>query len=168
MDPKPLSRTRKKKEDRALQALGEALVALPPDQLAALNLPVELSEAIQLARKTRQHGARRRQFQYIGALMRHIDTAPIQKALANIRSGDLKKAQAFKRIEAWRDGLRDGRFEMIEDILVCCPQADRQQLAQLARNACREAQDGGGPSASRKLFRYLQKISAERKGGHEP
>ena len=168
MASKPVSRTRKKKEDRALQALGEALVVLPPEQLTAVNLPAELFEAIQLARKTRQHGARRRQLQYIGALMRHIDTGPIQKALANIRSGDLKKAQTFKRIEAWRDALRDGRFEMIEDILVCCPEADRQQLTQLARNACREAQGGKGPGASRKLFRYLQRIFAEGQNRQEP
>ena len=161
MDPKPVSRTRKKKEDRALQTLGEALVALPPEQLVSFDLPAELREALDLARKTRQHGARRRQLQYIGALMRRIDTAPIHQALANIRRGNLTKARAFQRIEAWRDALLDGRFEMVEDILERCPEGDRQQLAQLARNACREARRGRGSGASRKLFRYLQRISAE-------
>ena len=158
MDAKPVSRTRKKKEDRALQDLGEALLALPPEQLGSFDLPVELREALDLARKTRQHGARRRQIQYIGALMRHIDTAPIHQALANIQRGDLLKAQAFKRIESWRDGLREGRFALVEDILAACPQADRQQLTQLARNAWREAQAGKKPVAARKLFRYLQRI----------
>lgn len=161
MDPKTVSRTRKKKEDRDRQALGEALVALPPEQLATFDLPTEMREALDLARKTRQHGARRRQLQYIGALMRRIDTAPIHQALANIQRGDLAKARAFKRIEAWRNGLRDGRFEIVEDILACCPEADRQQLTQLARNACREARSGKGPGASRKLFRYLQRILVE-------
>ncbi len=161
MDPQPVSRTRKKKEDRALQTLGEALVSLSPEQLATFDLPAELREALDLARKTRQHGARRRQLQYIGALMRRIDTAPIHQALANIQRGNLAKARAFQRIEAWRDALRDGRFEMIEDILNRCPEADRQQLAQLARNACREARRDKGSGAYRKLFRYLQRISPE-------
>ena len=161
MDPQPVSRTRKKKDDRALQAMGEALVALSPEQLAAFDLPAELREALDLARQTRQHGARRRQLQYIGALMRRIDTVPIREALANIQRGDLLKAQAFKRIEAWRDALREGHCKLVEDILVACPQADRQQLKQLARNACREAREGKGPGASRRLFRYLQQIATE-------
>ena len=161
MDDKPVSRTRKKKDDRALQTLGEALVALPPEQLAAFDLPVELHEALDLARKTRQHGARRRQLQYIGALMRRIDTAPIRQALANFQHGNLIKARAFKRIEAWRDALRNGRFDKVEDILSCCPDAERQQLTQLARNAWREARESQGSSASRKLFRYLQRIAPE-------
>ena len=85
------SRTRKKNEDRALQRLGERLVALPLGQLAAMELPDELLAAIELAHKIKSHGARRRQIQYIGALMRHIDPQPIEAALERIRSGILRK-----------------------------------------------------------------------------
>ncbi len=153
------SRTQRKKADQARKALGEALLKLSPDQAAGIDLPSDLRAAVQLARRTRAHGARRRQMQYIGTLLRRIDTAPIKKALANIQRGDLEKAQAVKRIEAWRDALRDGHDEIIETILAVCPEADRQQLRQLARNARRDAREGKGPAASRKLFRYLQKIS---------
>ncbi|MBL0713541.1 MAG: DUF615 domain-containing protein [Desulfosarcina sp.] len=159
MDQKPLSRTRMKKEDQALQELGETLVALAPEQIAAIDLPVELREAVKLARRTRPHGARRRQLKYIGALMRRIDTAPIRQALDNFRRGDLKKALAFKRLETWRDALREGNHELVEAILARCPDADRQQLTQLARNARREAREGKGPGASRKLFCYLRRIT---------
>lgn len=158
LDQAPPSRTRLKKEDQARKALGEALVALGAEQLASIALPIELREAVHLARKTRQHGARRRQLQYIGALLRHMDTALIRQALENIRRGDLEKAQAFKRIEAWRDALREGRDEIIDEILAACPGADRQQLRQLSRNACRESREERGPSASRKLFKYLKGI----------
>jgi len=85
MDAEDKSRTRKKKEDRALQRLGEQLVALPPAQLAAMELPEELRTAIEFARKIRTHGARRRQLQYIGVLMRHIDPQLIKSALERIR-----------------------------------------------------------------------------------
>ena len=83
------SRTQKKNEDRALQRLGEQLVTLPSGQLEAMELPDELLAAIEFARKIRSRGARRRQIQYIGALMRHIDPQPIEIALARIRAGNL-------------------------------------------------------------------------------
>jgi ribosome-associated protein len=91
MDKDYKSRTQKKNEDRALQRLGEQLVALPSGQLEAMELPEELLAAIELVRKIKSHGARRRQIQYIGALMRHIDPQPIQAALNRIRSGNLRK-----------------------------------------------------------------------------
>jgi len=85
------SRTQRKNEDRALQRLGEQLVALPLGQLEAMGLPDELLTAIEFARKIKSRGARRRQIQYIGTLMRHIDPQPIQTALDRIRSGNLRK-----------------------------------------------------------------------------
>jgi len=91
MDTDYKSRTRKKNEDRALQRLGEQLVALPSSQLESMELPDELLTTIEFARKIRKHGARRRQIQYIGALMRHIDPQPIETALDRIRSENLLK-----------------------------------------------------------------------------
>ena len=91
MDTEYKSRTRKKNEDRALQRLGEQLVSLPFGQLETMELPDELLTAIEFARKIRSHGARRRQIQYIGVLMRHIDPEPIETALDRIRRGNLRK-----------------------------------------------------------------------------
>jgi ribosome-associated protein len=85
------SRTQKKNEDRALQRLGEQLVALPIGQLEIMELPDELMTAIELAHKIKSRSARRRQIQYIGAIMRHIDQQPIEAALGRIRSGNIRK-----------------------------------------------------------------------------
>ena len=51
MDTDYKSRTRKKNEDRALQRLGEQLVALPVGQLETMELPDELLTAIEFASK---------------------------------------------------------------------------------------------------------------------
>jgi ribosome-associated protein len=91
MDMDYKSRTRRKNEDKALQRLGEQLVALPSGQLETMGLPDELLTAIELARRIKSHSARRRQIQYIGVLMRHIDPQPIETALDHIRSGNLRK-----------------------------------------------------------------------------
>jgi len=91
MDTEHKSRTQKKKEDQALQRLGEQLAALQPSLLESMDLPDELLENLKFARKIKSHGARRRQIRHIGALLRHMDSQPIETALQRIRSGNLHK-----------------------------------------------------------------------------
>jgi ribosomal 50S subunit-associated protein YjgA (DUF615 family) len=75
------SKTRRKAEMHALQDLGEAMVRLSPDRLAALALPERLFDAIRDARNITRWEARRRQMQFIGRLMRDVDPLPIQARL---------------------------------------------------------------------------------------
>ena len=159
MDDDLKSRTQKKNEAKALQKLGEQLVALSPEQLEGIEMSDDLRNSVIVAGKIKSHGAKRRQLQYIGTLMRDIDPEPIQKALENIRLGDLQKILAFKKIEKWRDELKEGNRELIEEILNNCPDAERQRLTQLARNARNEYQEGKGVKSSKMLFRYLNQIS---------
>lgn len=160
MDDLSKSRTQLKKEDRALQKLGESLVALSSDQIADIQMPQALREAVDLARRTRSHGARRRQLKYVGKLMRGIDCGPIRRAIQNLRAGDLENVRVFKKIEHWRDALKAGDQQIIEEILEACPQAERQRLTQLARNAQAHADSDKAALSSRHLFRYLKEITA--------
>ena len=153
-----ISRTQKKKEAHALQRLGEQLLSISLEQLNDIDMPAELREAVMDARAMTSHGARRRQTKYIGALVREIDPQPIMDALANIRHGDFQKAAAFKLVEKWRDDLREGNRDLLEEILRKCPAAERQRLTQLTRNAQGEFQKQTGVKAARALFRYLNKI----------
>jgi len=153
------SRTQKKKEARELQKLGEQLLSLTLEQLNDIHMPNELREAVLEAREMTSHGARRRQIKYIGALVREIDPQPIIDALANIQHGDYQKAAAFKQVERWRDDLREGNMERIDEILEKCPSAQRQRLTQLTRNAQAEFKKQAGVKASRALFRYLKQVS---------
>lgn len=155
----PRSRTQKKKDDRALQRLGEELLNLSSEQLAAIAMPSELAEALAMGRQMTRHGARRRQLQYIGALMRNIDPAPIRKGLDDIHRGSHQKALVFKKLEHWRDSLIEGDGKIVEEILLQCPGAERQRLMQLVRNARKEKQSGKGARASRMLFRYLRDVT---------
>jgi ribosome-associated protein len=159
MDENFKSRTQKKNEDRALQKLGEQLLGLSSEQLEDIEMPEELLEAVRAARTIKSHGAKRRQMNYIGALMRDTDHVPIRNALENIRQGNLQKSLAFKKIETWRDELKQGNKELIEEILTSCPDAERQRLTQLSRNAGKEYISGKGVKSSRLLFRYLKQIS---------
>ena len=159
-DDLPVSRTRQKKDDHERQKLGERLVGLSENQLERIGLPDKILEEVIRAGKTTTHGARRRQIKYIGSLLRNIDVAPIENALEIIAMGDYEQKAAFKKVENWRDRLKEGDMELINDILAECPMAERQQLRQLARNAKKEFEENRGTKASKALFRYLKEISA--------
>jgi ribosome-associated protein len=69
------SKSQRKRDAHALQALGVRLVELPPASLARLELPDVLREAVLAVQDMRSYGARTRQMQYIGKLMRQLDPA---------------------------------------------------------------------------------------------
>jgi ribosome-associated protein len=81
------SRSSRKRAAEALQKLGERLVELREAELVALDLPEELLDAVRDARRLGHTPALARARQYIGKLMRTLDTAPIERALAE-RSGN--------------------------------------------------------------------------------
>jgi len=153
------SKTQKKKEAQHLQKLGERLVALSAQQLDELELPEEIFQAVKLAQTIHQREALRRQMQYIGALMRKIDFTSIQKALEDIDLGDRHKARAFHKIENMRDELVGGNDRLITEIIGRYPEAERQQLNQLVRQARKEKQKNETARSSRLLFRYLRRIT---------
>ena len=156
------SRTQLKKEAKALQRLGEKLIALSDDQLARMELPALLIEAIQAVRTMRSRGARRRQIQYIGTLLRNIDVAPIEQSLLEIEQGAYRLAREFHRIEAWRDRLVAGDDAGFDEIVETIPDVNRQRLGQLVRSARKEKQKNAAPKSARNLFRYLKQVSTKR------
>ncbi len=154
----PKSRTRQKNEDRALQRLGEQLLTLSSEQLASLDMPETLRQAIGACRRMKSHGARRRQQQYIGVLMRNVDADTIRTGLERIRGGAVPQARIFRKLETWRDALREGDETILEEVLDQCPDADRRHLTELMRNARPEVGADKATKASRMLFRYLREI----------
>ncbi len=159
MDNNRKSRTQQKNEDRALQMLGKELVDLSSQRLQNIDIPDEILKAVRFAQKITRHGARRRQIQRIRALLREVDMESIQNVLKTIKHGDNRQTLAFKKIEKWRDELKEGNKALIEEILSICPDVERQRLTQLARNANKEYLSGKGVKSSRILFRYLSRIS---------
>jgi ribosome-associated protein len=155
----PKSRTQLKKEALALQKLGERLVRLSDEQLERMSLPYQLIDAIRDIRQMTSHGARRRQMQYIGGLMRSVDVVPIQQALTEIEQGAYLQRKAFHRVEDWRDRLVAGDDDLMMDLLREFPGADRQRLGQLVRSARKEKQDDRPPKSARNLFRYLKELA---------
>ncbi len=153
----PPSRSQRKREAEALQALGERLVALPAGTLAAMPLDEELREAVALARRISARGGRRRQLQYIGKLMRQRDTNAIERALADLDRGRQAEARRHQELEALRDRLIEEGDAALAEVIDRHPEVDRQQLRQLVRQA-RKDHASGRPAGPRALFRHLRAL----------
>lgn len=154
------SKTRRKKDAEARQNLGIDLLGLPESDWRTLELPEELVLALREARHIRSNGARKRQFQYIGKLMRDIDPEPIRAHFEILRQRARRASQAHHRLEKWRDRIIGELDPAIDAFLSEQPSADRQHLRQLARRARREHEQGRPPRAARALFRYLRELEA--------
>lgn len=94
-----------KRQQRALQALGEQLIDLDDDRLDGLDLPDRLREAIDDARRMKSREALRRQKQFIGRLMREVDPQPIVAMFDRLRADDRREKRLFANAERWRDRI---------------------------------------------------------------
>ena len=154
------SKTARKRAMHELQTLGERLIGLNSEQLAAIALPEDLQDAIERARRITKHEARRRQLQYIGRLMRDVDPEPIREKLRAWDGVSTEETARVHRIERWREKLleNDGA---IGALVHAHPGIDTQRLRALARNAREERAAGRPPRAYRELFRALRDIIAD-------
>jgi ribosome-associated protein len=157
-DQEPLSKTQRKAAMEALQSLGEELIALNNARLAQLNLPESLYDAVKEAQRITSNSALARQRQYIGRLMREIDTAPIADQLERWKGTHNEENAHFHQLEKLRARLLEDDGAL-SDYLAQHPAADIQQIRTLIRNARKEAAAGKPPKSSRELFRVLRELS---------
>ncbi|AAF95677.1 Putative alpha helix protein [Vibrio cholerae] len=150
-----VSRTELKNDMLALQKLGEELVELKPSALAKFPLPEDLAEAIKDAQRFKNE-ARRRQLQYIGKLMRHIDPEPLQAALDKLRNKHSQTTALLHKLEQLRDRIVAEGDSAIEVAMEQYPEADRQRLRLLARQASKEKAGNKPPKSSREIFQLLK------------
>ena len=67
-----ISKTKKKQKMLELQKIGVKIANLPEHETIKLDLPKELKNAFEDYRKIKKHGAKKRQAQFIGKLMRKV------------------------------------------------------------------------------------------------
>ena len=155
-----ISKSQRKRDALDLQKLGEELLLLKEEQLQRLGLPAILQDAIHAAQKIHQRGGRKRQLQYIGKLMRQTDAEPIRQALADLHTEQQMQTARFHQLEQWRDRLLAGDDTALDEIFTQLPDADRQHLLQLVRNARKPSKnDAPDVRTARILFRYLRELS---------
>jgi ribosome-associated protein len=99
------SKSQLKRDSHALQTLGASLLDLSDERLRTLPLGDRLLDAVKLARTIRAREGRRRQIQYIGRLMREINSEAIREALEGDQARHRADTAIMHAAERWRDRL---------------------------------------------------------------
>ncbi len=155
------SKSQLKRDAHGLVDLGEELVELPAQQLAAVPLSDSVRAAVNEARAIHARGGRKRQLKYLGKLLRqHPDEEieAIRQALDIFAGRHALAVAQHHQCERWRDRLLAEGDTALTALLDEYPTADRQQLRQLVRNAQAEIARSKPPKSSRELFRYLREL----------
>lgn len=153
-----VSKSQMKRDMHSLQELGEKLVDLSNEQIQQLTLPETLVDAVLQAKAIKKHGARKRQLQYIGRLMRDVDADDIRKQYDDATQQSATAVAQLHKVEKWRERLLEDEDQALQDLLRQHPDADRQQLRQLLRTARLERLNNKPPRAYRKLFHFIKDL----------
>jgi len=151
------SKTQRKRDSLALQDLGQELTRLTAQQLAELDLPDRLVDAVLAAQHISKFGALRRQIQYIGRLMHEVDAEAIRARLRTWQGVSREANAHLHRLERWRARLLQDETAL-EELARRFPGCDTQRLRQLVRSARREESEGRPPRSYRSLFQELRRI----------
>ncbi len=150
------SRSDRKRASADLQVLGESLLALQADAFTRLQLPQDLRDALEDARRISARGGKRRQLQFIGKLMRQQDPGTIDSIRAAVQAQHRVSARgsaALHAAESWRDRLiADGAA--LGEWLDAYPATDAEQLRALIGAAREDARPGASGDAPRHSRAY--------------
>lgn len=155
-----VSKSEIKRDAEHLKKLGESLMALTPTNLAKIPLEDNLREAIELAQRLKLE-ARRRQIQYVGKLLRHLDPQPIQEALDKVENRHNQQQALLHKLEMIRDQLVEQGDGSLNALLDEYPKLDRQHLRSLIRAAQKEREAKRPPKNYWEIFQYLKSVIVE-------
>ena len=148
------SKSQRKRESLALQALGESLATLSPSDLARVPMWPELQAAVVDARGL-ERAARRRQIRYVARLLREGESGPVAQAVETVRRPGRREAVRHRRLERLREALmRDD--ETLDEVRAALPEVDVPRLRRLVAAARRERENASGSADERRLFRFLR------------
>jgi ribosome-associated protein len=157
-DEQDVSKSERKRQAKHLQNLGARLAELSADALEGLELPPRLAQAIADYQRFPSFGARRRQLQFIGRLMRDADADAIEASLAEQEGTSAAARYEFHQLERWRERLLtepDALTEYFDEH----PSADRQRLRRQLKRVHDAHDEQAHRTESRALFRLLREFA---------
>jgi ribosome-associated protein len=155
------SRSQQRRDALDILALAQRLVALDAGMLAKLPVPEHLHPHIADTKRITSHIAHKRQLAFLAKQMRREDDETLDAIRDALDAGGEAarlETALLHRVEAWRDRLLDEGDAALTQLLAEHPQADRQRLRQLVRNAIDERAKNKPPHGYRELFRELREL----------
>jgi len=154
------SKTSRKKEMLALQEVGSRLTEFSEAQLDKLTLSDKLRNAIrEFRRLPNSHGARRRQLQYIGRLMRDLQLDEIEKEIEQMMQPPRETAKKVGLLENYCEQILHDGDAAINVLLKEHPHLERQALRKFYLDYNKSQKTGNESDSitiNSKLKSYLQ------------
>lgn len=155
-DAIPPSRTALKRQARQVEDVARGLLDLGASQLDRLEWEDALRSALDLARATKQHGARKRQVKHLAAMLRQAPEAlESARSLLEARNGaHHSQVRDFHHLEELRERMcqAQSRAAALQEALQRYPACDRALLEQLAQRYA----ETGDRRPYREIFRHLR------------
>lgn len=157
-----ISKTKAKKIMHEIQDLGIELSKIETKQLEKMDLPQDLLVALLECKRIKSREALRRQFQYIGKLMRKIeDFTYIKEKIDEIQGKSIKIIQLFHDCEIWRDKLIN-EINAFNDFVKKYPFVEKDELKSLLDNyKNNKGRQNIAKSYYTKLFKFIKTIIME-------
>ena len=152
------SRSEQRRVALDVLALAGTLMEKTPNELGKLPIDDALCEHVLDAKKISSPIARKRAMAFLAKQMRKEDDEvldAIRDALDANSEGSRRQVAEMHRAENWRTRLLEGGDDALAAFIDEHPEADRQRLRQLVRNAQEEAKRNKPPRAFRELYREL-------------
>lgn len=153
------SKSQRKRDADALQELGAKLTELTPAALKKCALPEAVLDAIrEYQRLPNKHGARNRQMQFIGKVMRDLTDEDIARINAQVTQDVTMEKRRYMALEELRTSLLAENKERLQQLAKEQPLANMEQIKNLIKKAHEEQRQEATPLASRKLFQLLRQL----------
>lgn len=166
-DVEIVSKSEMKREMQRYQALARQLIDLSNEALSTLPLDDAINQAIREARRLKKPDAFNRHLRHLARLLeKHTDLDIMQDKIALFDAGSPVHAQMTQLTERWRDQLISDHAALAQ-FFDEYPDADRQHIGQLVRNARKGQQSvpaEGAPEPAalqqkkKKLFQALRDV----------
>lgn len=153
------SRTELTRAAGAVNRLGLQLTRLSPQDLDRMDLPERVREEVKLC-QTLKPKSRGRQNRLIGQLLRAEDHEAIAVRLGALENERRAGVQHERVTEGWVERLVEEGDPAIDALVEAFPDADRQRLRLLVRNARKKPGESAAKRARRELLRAVRAVRA--------
>ncbi len=154
MNSKP-SKSAKKRDAQAVQALAGRLLELSDDEVERLPLDDDLRQVLAATRAIRSRSALRRQRLYLAKRLRLADTGPIIAACGALADRAAAERRLFHQAERWRDRLLGEGLPALEE-LAAATGRDNARLRSLLADHRPDAPESERRRIARALFREIR------------
>lgn len=149
------SKSQLKRESMALQNLGIEILNLNLKQIYALNLPLDLEAALSHAKTLKSHEALRRQSQFIGKIMRDLDTENIKTQIKTLSTPKGLHHEGKAKALEWQTKLLSGDKNVLAEFIKNYLIEDIQSLRHLIQQSRKSSMKQNQSTSTKTLYQFI-------------